>query len=72
MRLIAYPMYEAKYLSEGALTNDQIANRKMLRSVMRYASFSGIPTEWWHFNAYSKKEALERFQVIETEETINQ
>jgi D-alanyl-D-alanine dipeptidase len=39
---------------------------------MRYAGFSGIPTEWWHFNAYSKKEALERFQVIETEEAINQ
>ena len=72
MRLIAYPMYEAKYLAEGALTNDQLSNRKMLRSVMRYAGFSGIPTEWWHFNAYSKKEALERFQVIETEETINQ
>ena len=72
MRLIAYPMYEAKYLAEGALTKEQLANRKMLRSVMRYAGFSGIPTEWWHFNAYSKKEALERFQVIETEETINQ
>jgi len=72
MRLIAYPMYEAKYLAEGALTNDQLSNRKMLRSVMRYAGFSGIPTEWWHFNAYSKKEALERFQVIETEETITQ
>ncbi len=72
MRLIAYPMYEAKYLAEGELTKDQLANRKMLRSVMRYAGFSGIPTEWWHFNAYSKKEALERFQVIETEETINQ
>lgn len=72
MRLIAYPVYEAKYLAEGELTKDQLANRKMLRSVMRYAGFSGIPTEWWHFNAYSKKEALERFQVIETEETINQ
>ncbi|MEY5133230.1 MAG: hypothetical protein RLZZ198_1234 [Bacteroidota bacterium] len=71
MRLIAYPMYEVKYLSEGELTKEQLANRKMLRSVMRYAGFSGIPTEWWHFNAYSKKEALERFQVIETEETIN-
>jgi D-alanyl-D-alanine dipeptidase len=71
MRLIAYPMYEAKYLAEGELTKDQLENRKMLRSVMRYAGFSGIPTEWWHFNAYSKKEALERFQVIETEETIN-
>lgn len=72
MRLIAYPMYEAKYLAEGVLTKDQLANRKMLRSVMRFAGFSGIPTEWWHFNAYSKKEALERFQVIETEETITQ
>ena len=72
MRLIAYPMHEAKYLAEGALTKDQLANRTLLRSVMRYAGFSGIPTEWWHFNAYSKKEALERFQVIETEETITQ
>lgn len=72
MRLIAYPMYEEKYLAEGALTKEQLANRKMLRSVMRYAGFSGIPTEWWHFNAYSKKEALERFQVIETEESIDQ
>lgn len=72
MRLIAYPMHEAKYLAEGVLTKDHLANRKLLRNVMRYAGFSGIPTEWWHFNAYSKKEALERFQVIETEESINQ
>ena len=72
MRLIAYPMYEAKYLADWSLTKDQLANRKLLRSVMRYAGFSGIPTEWWHFNAYSKKEALRRFQVIETEESINQ
>ena len=72
MRLIAYPMYEAKYLADGSLTKDQLANRTLLRSVMRYAGFSGIPTEWWHFNAYSKKEALRRFQVIETEESINQ
>lgn len=70
MRLIAYPMHEAKYLAEGTLTKDQLANRKLLRGVMRYAGFTGIPTEWWHFNAYSKKEALERFQVIETEESI--
>lgn len=72
MRLIAYPMHEAKFLAEGALTKDQLANRILLRRVMRYAGFTGIPTEWWHFNAYSKKEALERFQVIETEESINQ
>lgn len=72
MRLIAYPMHEAKFLEEGTLTKDQLANRKLLRSVMRYAGFTGIPTEWWHFNAYSKKEALERFQVIETEESFNQ
>ena len=72
MRLIAYPIHEAKYLADGSLTKDQLANRTLLRSVMRYAGFSGIPTEWWHFNAYSKKEALERFQVIETEESINQ
>ena len=72
MRLIAYPMHEAKFLADGSLTIQQVENRKLLRRVMRYAGFTGIPTEWWHFNAYTKKEALERFQVIETEESIDQ
>ena len=72
IRLIAYPMHEAKFLADGSLTMQHVENRKLLRRVMRYAGFTGIPTEWWHFNAYSKKEALERFQVIETEESIDQ
>lgn len=71
IRLIAYPMHEAKFLADGSLTMQHVENRKLLRRVMRYAGFTGIPTEWWHFNAYSKKEALERFQVIETEDSIN-
>ena len=64
MRLIAYPMHEAKYLAEGILTKDQLANRKLLRSVMRYAGFSGIPTEWWHFNACSRAEGLLKYKVL--------
>lgn len=71
-RKIAYPSMEAKFLSEGKLTETHIANRKLLRKVMSFGGFSGISTEWWHFNAYSKKEAMSKFAVIETEESINQ
>ncbi|MDR1759035.1 MAG: M15 family metallopeptidase [Fibrobacter sp.] len=41
---------EAKALKEGTLTEEQIANRNLLRSVMKAAGFIELPSEWWHFN----------------------
>jgi D-alanyl-D-alanine dipeptidase len=70
-RLIAYPIHEARFLKEGLLSQVQINNRVLLRKVMQHAGFIGIPTEWWHFNACTKKEALNRYQVIETEIPID-
>ncbi|WP_192347708.1 M15 family metallopeptidase [Algoriphagus sp. Y33] len=60
----AYPDREKQMLSEGKLTADQIANRDILRKVMKANGFSGIGSEWWHFNAFSRKEAGEKFAIV--------
>lgn len=60
----AYPDREKQMLSEGKLTRAQIANRDILRKVMTANGFSGIGSEWWHFNAFSRQEAGEKFEII--------
>ena len=70
MRLIAYPKWEEKFLAEGALTKEHIANRKLLREVMRKGGFWVLPTEWWHFNAYSRNQAKEMFELIDFNEDL--
>lgn len=60
----AYPDREKQMLSEGKLTRAQVANRDILRKVMTANGFSGIGSEWWHFNAFSRLEAGEKFEII--------
>lgn len=60
----AYPDRELEMLAEGKITKAQVANRELLRKVMKGAGFTGIGSEWWHFNAFSRKQAGEKFQLI--------
>lgn len=60
----AYPDREEQMLKEGVISRDQIKNREILRKVMNEAGFMGIGSEWWHFNAYSRKEAGEKFKIV--------
>lgn len=62
---LAHPRKETEYFEAGELTETQIANRELLRSVMRTAGFSRIETEWWHFNSTSRVRAAEIYPVIE-------
>lgn len=62
---LAYPSREAEMLRLGKLTREQVLNRNLLREVMERAGFSGIKTEWWHFNAYSRERAKKRYAIIE-------
>ncbi len=64
---IAYPSLEAFFLKSGKLTKKQVENRKLLRKVMQGQGFRNIPTEWWHFNAFSREECKRRFKIIERE-----
>lgn len=66
-REIAFPKFEAHFLKTGELTQKQYENRKLLRKVMKYGGFYNIPSEWWHFNAYSRVPASHKFQMLLTE-----
>lgn len=55
---------EARLVAQGKITTRERENRLLLRQVMKEAGFRPLPTEWWHFNRYSRQTARERFQVI--------
>ena len=46
----SHPALEAEQLALGAITREHIASREWLRSAMAAGGFTGIATEWWHFN----------------------
>lgn len=60
----AHPRNEEMMYAEGKLTATQIMNRELLRSVMREAGFTGIETEWWHFNSCSRATALKIYPLV--------
>jgi D-alanyl-D-alanine dipeptidase len=62
---LAYPREECRMIKEGKLTYKQLLSREVLRGVMRQAGFSGITTEWWHFNSCSRDTAYEKYEIIE-------
>lgn len=55
---------EAEHVAQGKLTEAERQNRLLLRRVMKAAGFRPLPSEWWHFNRYSRQTAKERFQAI--------
>jgi D-alanyl-D-alanine dipeptidase len=62
---LAHPVKEKDFLASGELVEQQVKNRKLLRSVMHKAGFFNIQTEWWHFNSCYRKEAQEKYHIIE-------
>jgi D-alanyl-D-alanine dipeptidase len=60
----AYPDRELEMMAQGKINRAQVANREILRKVMKAAGFSGIGSEWWHFNAYSRDEAGKKFDLV--------
>lgn len=61
----AYPRMESHFLETGYLTQENINNRKLLREVMKKSGFTSISTEWWHYNSCSRKEAKEKYTIVE-------
>jgi D-alanyl-D-alanine dipeptidase len=60
----AYPDRETQMLREGKINQGHVNNRQILREVMNNAGFSGVGSEWWHFNAFSRKVAGEKFDIV--------
>ncbi|MDA9563841.1 M15 family metallopeptidase [Flavobacteriales bacterium] len=62
---LAYPRLEDKMLAEGKLSQKQLDNRLLLRSVMVDAGFTPLTTEWWHFNSCSRTVARQLYNIVE-------
>jgi D-alanyl-D-alanine dipeptidase len=67
MREIAYPSLEQHFLETGELSAKQLENRLLLRRLMQAHGFRQLETEWWHYNACSRIEALKKYKVLLTE-----
>ena len=50
MTELSHPALEEGFLARGDLTQQQVANRQLLRDAMHHGGFVGIRTEWWHFD----------------------
>lgn len=62
---LAEPRLESAHLAAGALTRDQVGNRRLLRGVMERAGFTGLPIEWWHFDALPADDVRSRYRLTE-------
>lgn len=71
IRKIAYPSLEQQFLASGELSIQQVENRKLLRKVMAQQGFLNIPSEWWHFNAYSRPNVKQRYPIVIEEPKCN-
>lgn len=56
---------EAELVKNGIITPYEKKNRELLRQVMRGAGFRALPSEWWHFNLYSREVAKKNYKLIE-------
>lgn len=55
---------ESALVAEGKITQEELNNRLLLRSLMVGAGFRTITSEWWHFNYCSRTEAMARYELI--------
>jgi zinc D-Ala-D-Ala dipeptidase len=61
---LAYPALENGFLKSGKLSHQQVDNRLLLRTIMKQSGFSGIETEWWHFNSCSRDYARKNYSLV--------
>lgn len=55
---------EVQLVKNGKISEQERENRLLLRRIMKDAGFRSLPSEWWHFNRYSRQTAKEKYQVI--------
>jgi D-alanyl-D-alanine dipeptidase len=61
----SHPALEDAQLAAGAITSEHVASRQILRRAMHAGGFSGIPTEWWHFNHGDVRHVRARFPRVD-------
>ncbi len=64
MTNLSHPALEEGFLQAGQLTEQQVANRRLLREAMLQAGFLGINTEWWHFDCGDRELVRRSFRRV--------
>jgi D-alanyl-D-alanine dipeptidase len=64
MTELSHPALEDGFLRSGALTDSQVAYRRLLRGAMLQAGFVGINTEWWHFDCGDRNHVRQTFRRV--------
>jgi zinc D-Ala-D-Ala dipeptidase len=65
MSVCSHPALEAEQLAAGSITREHITARDVLRRTMHAGGFSGIPTEWWHFNLGDPQRVRREFARVD-------
>jgi D-alanyl-D-alanine dipeptidase len=65
MSIKSHPALEAEQFTAGTLTRPQVQARETLRRAMAAGGFSGIATEWWHFNFGDPEQIRATFPRVE-------
>jgi D-alanyl-D-alanine dipeptidase len=60
----AYSNNEDELLKRRRITADEYMNRRLLRKIMVAAGFTTVHSEWWHFNACLREEAMRKYTLI--------
>ena len=55
---------ESELVSRHLISREALANRRLLREVMRAAGFMPLRTEWWHFNLCTRAWAKKNLKVV--------
>lgn len=64
MTELSHPALEEGFLLAGRLSEQQVANRRLLREAMQQAGFLGINTEWWHFDCGDRELVRRSFRRV--------
>lgn len=59
MSTASHPALHAQLLAQGRLRPEHIARRALLAAAMTAGGFTGIDTEWWHFD-HGDRDAVRR------------
>ena len=61
---LSHPALEEGYFLQGRLTENQLANRHLLRELMTGSGYRGISTEWWHFDFGDRQQVRAHYQRV--------
>ncbi len=56
---------EESMVRRGVMSREEMANRRLLRKVMREGGFRSIRNEWWHFQTKSRQQARRENKLID-------